>query len=164
MAVFVTNPASRSNGAVNILIAKHLGVNIRTEAGRKAVAAFKRTAAYKAWLSKSAKAITSERAAKKKRTAASKTPAAKKARAAFLARVRAKKAGKAPARKAGRKASTAVATTGAGGTRIHKTSSGKLMYFVGGKPTGRLKYEAAVGKAGKAPAAKASASKAKGRG
>jgi hypothetical protein len=160
MAVFVTNPASRSNGAVNILIAKHLGVNIRTEAGRKAVAAFKRTAAYKAWLKKSAKAITSERAAKKSRTAASKTPAAKKARAAFLARVRTKKAG----RKAGRKASTAVATTGAGGTRIHKTSSGKLMYFVGGKPTGRLKYEAAVGKAGKAPAAKASASKAKGRG
>lgn len=174
MAVFVTNPASRANGAVNILIAKNLGVNIRTEAGRKAVAAFKRTAAYKAWLSKSAKAITSERAAKKARTAASKTPAAKKARAAFLARVRAKKAGrKAPAaaaatpargRKAGRKASTAVATTGAGGTRIHKTSSGKLMYFVGGKPTGRLKYEAAVGKAGKAPAAKGSAAKAKGSG
>lgn len=170
MAVFVTNPASRANGAVNILIAKNLGVNIRTEAGRKAVAAFKRTAAYKAWLSKSAKAITSERAAKKARTAASKTPAAKKARAAFLARVRAKKAGrKAPAaaaatpargRKAGRKASTAVATTG-------KAASGMsaMALFRSGKAPS-LKAAWAMVKAGgaKAPAAKASASKAKGRG
>lgn len=170
MAVFVTNPASRANGAVNILIAKTLGVNIRTEAGRKAVAAFKRTAAYKAWLSKSAKAITSERAAKKSRTAASKTPAAKKARAAFLARVGAKKAGrKAPAaaaatpargRKAGRKASTAGATTG-------KATSGMsaMALFRSGKAPS-LKAAWAMVKAGgaKAPAAKASASKAKGRG
>lgn len=172
MAVFVTNPASRANGAVNILIAKNLGVNIRTEAGRKEVAAFKRTAAYKAWLSKSAKAITSERAAKKARTAASKTPAAKKARAAFLARVRAKKAGrKAPAaaaaaatpargRKAGRKASAAVATTG-------KAASGMsaMALFRSGKAPS-LKAAWAMVKAGgaKAPAAKASASKAKGRG
>lgn len=161
MAVFVTNPASRSNGAVNILLAKHLGVNIRTESGRKAVAAFKRTAAYKAWLTKSTKAITSERAAKKTRTAASKTPAAKKARAAFIAGVK-KKGG----RKAGRKAAVAAVAAapkagkaGKAPNRIEKMANGKVMYFIDGKPTGRLKYEAAMAtkKGAAAPARKAAA-------
>ena len=173
MAVFVTNPASRANGAVNILIAKTLGVNIRTEAGRKAVAAFKRTAAYKAWLSKSAKAIQTEQVAKKKRTAASKASTKKTgtSRAAAFVQMQIDKK-KAPAaaaaaatparrgRKAGRKASTAVATTG-------KAASGMsaMALFRSGKAPS-LKAAWAMVKAGgaKAPAAKASASKAKGRG
>jgi len=186
MAVFVTNPASRANGAVNILIAKSLGVNIRTEAGRKAVAAFKRTAAYKGWLSKSAKAITSERAAKKARTSASKTPAAKKARADFLRRVRAKKAGrKAPAaaatvaaparrgRKAGRKTSAAVAQASGKGKaasgmsamaifRSGQASSLKEAWAIvkGGKAGAKARNMGIFGEAG----AKAPAAKAKGRG
>jgi len=162
MAVFVTNPASRANGAVNILIAKHLGVNIRTEAGRKEVAAFKRTAAYKGWLSKSAKAISSERAAKKARTAASKTPAAKKARAAFLARVGAKKAG--------RKAPAAAAAAAAGAKAPARKASGKgkatsgmsaMAIFRSGQASS-LKEAWAIVKGGKA-GAKAPAGKAKGR-
>ena len=112
MAVFVTNP-SRSNGAVNALIAKSLGVKIGTVSGRAAVAAFKRDkTAYAAWLSKSAKAITTERAAKKTRTAATKTPAGKKKRAAFLERVMAPAPAAATKRRTGKKAGATKAVAG----------------------------------------------------
>ena len=150
MAVFVTNP-SRSNGAVNALIAKSLGVKIGTVSGRAAVAAFKRNkTAYAAWLSKSAKAITTERAAKKKRTAATKTPAGKKKRADFLERVMAPAPAAAPAakRRTGKKA--------AGATK--KSVSGAAFFAM-------KKAERAAAKAAKgtAPAAKRGTSAKKGK-
>jgi hypothetical protein len=121
MAVFVTNPSRRRrvrkaapqiNGAVNKLVAKQIGVDIRTQAGRDAVAAFKRTPAYKAWGGTSAKAITAERAAKKKRTAASKAYTKKtgKSRAAqFIESILGKKAGKKRGGKAGKGAAAKAA-------------------------------------------------------
>lgn len=111
MAFFVTNPrrnrARRSNGALNQLIAKKLGVNIRTEAGRKAVKAFKQSAGYKLGGSMG-DSLTKARAAKKSRTAASKAYTKKtgKSRAAeFYASVGAKK----KSRRGGRKAAASVA-------------------------------------------------------
>ena len=76
MAVFVTNPrrhnrSRRSNGALNQLIAKKLGVKIGTEAGRKAVADYKRQAGYTLGGGMGA-ALEKARKAKKARTAASK--------------------------------------------------------------------------------------------
>lgn len=179
MAVFVTNPrrnrARRTNGALNQLIAKKLGVNIRTEAGRKAVKAFKQSAGYKLGGGMGA-ALEKERKAKKARTADSKAYTKKtgKSRAAeFYASVGAKKKSRRGGRKAAASTSVAAAAPAAkrGGrkaaagksgskapTRIEKTASGKVMYFLDGKPTGRLKYEAAVGGAA-APAPKKTSAK-----
>ena len=76
MAVFVTNPrrhnrSRRSNGALNKMIAAKLGVKIGTEAGRKAVADYKRQAGYTLGGGMGA-ALEKARKAKKARTAASK--------------------------------------------------------------------------------------------
>jgi hypothetical protein len=154
MAVFVTNP-SRSNGAVNALIAKSLGVKIGTVSGRAAVAAFKRNkTAYAAWLSKAAKAITTERAAKKKRTAAAKTPAGKAKRAAFLERVMAPAAAPATKRRTGKKAAGKAAPA-AGGMNAMQ------IFHSGGAPS--LKAAWAIVKGTAAPAAKRGTSAKKGK-
>ena len=185
MAVFVTNPSRRSrvraaprtNGAVNKLIAKQIGVDIRTQAGRDAVAAFKRTPAYKAWGTKSAKAITAERARMKKRTSESKAYTKKtgKSRAAqFIESILGKKAGK---KRGGRKGKGAAASTPAasapaakatGGVKLTAKGQPYIVKMVDGRKRAVFisKAEAAaMGKApAKAPAAKGKAGKTTKRG
>lgn len=152
MAVFVTNPRRRnkrrSNGALNQLIAKKIGVNIRTEAGRKAVADYKRSAGYKLGGGMGAE-LEKARKAKKARTAESKAftkKTGKSKTAAFIERVKSQKAGKKAA------ASAPAAKKSAGETKIVKAKSGREMYYLNGKLVSKATYEAAVGAA--APAAK----------
>lgn len=181
MAVFVTNPRSRrSNGALNKMIAAKLGVKIGTEAGRKAVADYKRQAGYKLGGGEGA-ALEKARKAKKARTAASKAHTKKTGMSltkAFIQKqIADRAAAKAPAaapKRGGRRAAAPVVVVeaptrgrraaaapkagkaGKAPNRIEKMANGKVMYFIDGKPTGRLKYEAAMATK-KAPAAKATA-------
>lgn len=183
MAVFVTNPsrryrkAPRTNGAVNKLVAKQIGVDIRTQAGRDAVAAFKRTPAYKAWGGTSAKAIATERAAKKKRTAASKAYTKKtgKSRAAqFIESVLGKKAGKKRGGKAGKGAAGKAGKGAAASAPAAKTTGGVMMtskgqpYVIkmvdGRKRAVFISKAAAASMGKKAPAAKGKAAKTTKRG
>ena len=191
MAVFVTNPsrrrrprkaAPRTNGAVNKLVAKQIGVDIRTQAGRDAVAAFKRTPAYKAWGGTSAKAIATERAAKKKRTAASKAYTKKtgKSRAAqFIESILGKKAGK---KRGGRKAKgaaikgefldltglgapSAPAAKTTGGVMLTSKGQPYVIKMVDGRKRAVFISKAAAASMGKkAPAAKGPAAKTTKRG
>jgi len=188
MAVFVTNPrrnrSRKQNGAVNHLVAKKLGVDIRTQKGRDAVAAFKKTAAYAAWRKGADKAISTERAAKKSRTAASKayTKAHGKSRAAeFISSVLGKKAG--GKKKRGAKVSAAEAMVAsvtsakrgagkkAGAKRAAPKGSAEAMrLYKSGKASSLKEAWAMVkgGKAASAPAkkvsAKGAAKRGKGRG
>ena len=190
MAVFVTNPFRRHNrrgskrrgskslvvnGAVNKLVAKQIGVDISTKAGRDAVAAFKRTPAYKAWGGTSAKAIATERAAKKKRTAESKAYTKKtgKSRAAqFIESILGKKGGKTAKKRGGKAGKGAAASAPAAYAPAGKISGGVKMtvkgqpyIMVDGRPRFISKAQAAaMGKApAKAPAAKGKAGKGKGK-
>lgn len=174
MARFVTNPRRR-NGALNQLIAKKLGVNIRTEAGRKAVKAFKQSAGYKLGGSMG-DALAKARSAKKKRTAESKAYTKKTGMsraAAFYQSVGAKKKAKRGGRRAAAAAPAAAAPAAAaakrGGKKATASASG-VMYTSKGQPyiktaDGKTKFiskEAAakMGAAG-APAAKKASGKGK---
>ena len=167
MAVFVTNPrrrrskvSRRSNGALNQLIAKKLGVKIGTKAGRAAVAAYKREAGYTLGGGMGA-ALEKARKAKKARTAASKAHTKKTGMsltAAFLQSVGAKPKkgkGKAPAPKGKGK--------GKPGAAAPKATASGVMYTAKGQPyiktaDGKAKFiskaDAAKMGAGKAPAPK----------
>ncbi len=175
MAVFVTNPrrhnrVRRSNGALNQLIAKKLGVKIGTKAGREAVAAYKREAGYKLGGGMGA-ALEKARKAKKARTAASKAHTKKTGMsltAAFLQSVGAKpKKGKgtAGAKRGGRRTAAPKTTASA-----PKATASGVMYTAKGQPyiktaDGKTKFiskaDAAKMGAGKAPAPKG---KGKGKG
>ena len=75
MAIYVTNPYGRMrhNGALNTLVAKHLGLKgLKSEANRAAVNAFKRSPEYKSWLASNTKAIDVARGEKIERTKKSK--------------------------------------------------------------------------------------------
>ena len=177
MAVFVTNPRSRrskvsrkTNGALNHLIAKKIGADIRTKAGRQAVADYKRQAGYKLGGGMGAE-LEKARKAKKARTAASKAYTKKTGMsktAAFLQSVGAKpKKGKAGAKRGGRRAAAPKATASgvmytAKGQPYIKTADGKAKFI---SKADAAKMGAGKAAAPKAPAAKGSASgKGKGKG
>jgi hypothetical protein len=133
MAYLVTNP--RSNGALNHLIAKSIGVDIRTQAGRDAVAAFKKTEEYRKGGYISAADLKKARGEKKKKTAASKKYTAEhgKSKAAeFIGSVKGKKK---PGRKTAPAASEQVTES------IFKVVKGRI-YMAGRK--GALKKADAV--------------------
>jgi len=184
MAVFVTNPrrrrarrkmgASRKhNGALNQLIAKKLGVNIRTEAGREAVKKFKQSAGYKLGGGMGAE-LEKARKAKKARTSESKAYTKKHGMsktAAFLKSVGAKKK-----KKGGKKAEAAAAAPTAatapkrGGKKAAAAAaaSGEVKYTVKGQPyvmvDGRPRFIKREQAAAMAAPAKAAGAKASGKG
>lgn len=140
MAYLVTNP--RDNGALNHLIAARIGVDIRTQAGRDAVAAFKKTEEYRKGGYVSAADLKKARGEKKKKTAASKKYTAEhgKSKAAeFIGSVAGKKKPKSGAKKGGRK--TAPAASEQVTESIFKVVKGRI-YMAGRK--GALKKEDAV--------------------
>lgn len=147
MAIYVTNPYGRMrhNGALNALVAKHLGLkSLKSEAARDAVKAFKRSAEYKAWLAKNDKAVATERSAKKERTATSKKSGknflteilgytrAGKGKAAKLVRPAAK-----PSKKTAAAAEAPVVVVAAAGKRadgdMFKNTAGRYMIVVDGR-------------------------------
>ena len=117
MALFVSNPrrrrrrnalalrrnalALRANGPLNVLLAQHLGVSLRTAGGRKKVNAFKKTEEYAKW--KKSAATKRKLAGRKK---AKSDARSRKSGASAASKFVAKKAAarrKAPARKKGKK-------------------------------------------------------------
>jgi len=138
MAIYVTNPYGRvrHNGALNALVAKHLGLKgLKSEANRAAVTAFKRSAEYKTWLAANTKNVDVARGEKIERTKKSKASGknfltevlgyTRKGKKGALQRP-AKGASK-PAR-GGRKAAAAEAPAGAA------AASGEVFYTSKGQP------------------------------
>jgi hypothetical protein len=153
-ALFITNPrrknpmatrrrnglALRSNGALNKIIAKKIGVKISTKGGREAVKQYKLTAAYKKW--KKTKAYTA--ALSKGRAAAKSTSAANAAYKAKTGKSRAqeyfesltttgKKKKKATRKKAKRTTRVAAVAKLKKGVKVITAKNGRKMYYKGGK-------------------------------
>ena len=128
MAFLVTNP--RHNGPLNHLIAKRLGVDIRTKQGRDAVADFKKTEEYRKGGYISEKELAAARAAKKKRTASSKkyTKEHGKSRAAeFIEGVAKPRRGRKGGSKGSAKPAEAAAKPARGRKKAPKVEAGPVL-------------------------------------
>jgi hypothetical protein len=169
MAIYVTNPYGRMrhNGALNALVAKHLGLKgLKSEANRAAVAAFKRSPEYKSWLAKNEKAVSSERSAKKERTATSKKSGKNfltevlgytrekggRGKAGKLVRPTSKPAGKRTAAAAEAPAAAPAAAGKRAEGEMFKNAAGRYMVVVGGRARFATKEQVAAHEAGGAKA------------